>query len=188
MAGATAITLLAAPAAAQRRDVDVERPGRSESSAAQPAAPKAVSRPPAPGSPRVWPIVVGSVLLVPSYGGAVYLAVSGSATSSPRVLPGTTFGSPIWLYLPVLGPLLFDDSYCHDAETYYASHPNGDDLYSACHRLFWKLDAAVQAIGAAFVIAGFAFPNPAIQASTANVHFVPYATRADAGIAAIGQF
>src|SRR6266511_2972537 len=99
MASATAITLLTAPALAQRGEVDIERPGRSESAAAQPAAPKAVSSPPAPGSPRMWPIVVGSIVLVPSYGGALYLAISGTATSVPRVPEGTNFGSPIWLYL-----------------------------------------------------------------------------------------
>jgi hypothetical protein len=184
---------LATNARAERAESAGERPTGVESTAAEGRTATSVAAPPAAGSPRAWPIVVGSVLLVPSYGLAAYYAFAGGPKSYGPVPPDSTrgelhLGSPGWLIVPVIGPLIFDKTSCNDAETYFAAHPSSDDLYAACHGWFWQLDAAVQAIGTAFFVAGFLFPNEPARKSGFSLRVVPLATHSSAGVATFGEF
>lgn len=151
--------------------------------------------PPPSTSPRVWPIVVGSLIFAPAYGATVYWALSGEATSYGYVRPGGSegehdFGKPGLLFIPILGPLAFDLSFCSDAHDYYDARRGGegDEPRDACAGSFWTIDAAVQAIGAAFIVAGFAYPVEHPAPERARVAITPFSRHGFVGLQAGAEF
>lgn len=151
----------------------------AQTSSAEPHGSTRAARPPS-SSPRAWPIVVGSLIFAPAYGATAYWALSGDATSYGRVPPGGSkgendFGKPGWLFVPVLGPLIFDLTFCSDARDHYDAHPETDEPRAACLGSFWTLDAAVQAVGAAFIVAGFVAPVEHRPSATGRFVVAPLA-------------
>ena len=107
--------------------------------------------------PRLWMLVVGAVIFVPSYAWPAYEGLSGHAERSRA---GKS-GSGELMLIPVLGPSLFDDSFCEDAK---AAGLNGDELWDACHGLGWGWVGIPQAIGLAMMGLSFAFPTEKLKA------------------------
>ncbi len=64
----------------------------------------------------------------------------------------------------------------------------GDEPTDACSGSFWTIDAAVQAIGAAFIVAGFAYPVEHPAPERARVAITPFSRHGFVGLQAGAEF
>jgi hypothetical protein len=94
---------------------------------------------------------------------AVYSAASGDATSfGPE--GRYHFGSPGLLYIPLIGPSLFDQDFCSEARDYFRTHAShGIDSLEYCGSgglvSWFTVSTLPQLLGAGLIGLSFAFPQ-----------------------------
>jgi hypothetical protein len=140
-----------------------------------PAEPEYVEGQPAPAGcevvsrPRLWTLVTGALIFVPTYGLALHQGTVGDAGGygSHRVGedPPFHFGTKQYLLIPVLGPPLFMHSFCADAKEHYEEYPSSDEPQDACRHSGWVW-AGLQGVGAGLIAASFAWPSKSLVRSS----------------------
>jgi hypothetical protein len=168
------------------------RLAREPAPAPAPAEPEYVEGQPAPpgyevvSGPRLWTLVTGALIYVPTYGLALHGGTVGDAGGygSHRVGedPPFHFGTKQYLLIPVLGPPLFMHSFCADATEHYKEYPSSDEPQDACRSSGWVW-AGLQGVGAGLIAASFAWPSKRlVRVSSGEVaahdwHFTVVRTR-----------
>ncbi len=107
--------------------------------------------------PRGWLLVTGSLLFSIGYGYAAASAAFGEPTKHGQ----NEFGSPGLLYIPIIGPTLFDADFCSEASDHFAKELNGStDRQEVCGSSWTLLSTLPQLLGATMIALAFAAPQP----------------------------
>ncbi len=107
--------------------------------------------------PRGWLLVTGGLLFTIGYA----WAASSAAFGEPSRFDNKEFGSPGLLYVPIIGPILFDADFCSEASDHYQNvEPNNAiDRQEYCGNIGALLMTLPQVLGASMFAFGFAFPQ-----------------------------
>lgn len=110
-------------------------------------------------APRSWLVVTGGLIFTIGYAWAAGTAAFGE----PTRFDNKEFGSPGLLYIPILGPILFDADFCAEASDHYryVEPNNAIDRQEYCGNIMALFMTLPQVIGAAMFTSGFAFPQEA---------------------------
>jgi hypothetical protein len=121
--------------------------------------------------PRMWTLLIGSLIFLPTYGLYAYRGTFGDAGAYGRHRadeePPLHFGRRGYLFVPIFGPPLFESSFCSDAKRYYKEHPSSDEPQAACSWTGWPA-AGLQAVGAGLIAASFAWPSKSLARMSPN--------------------
>jgi hypothetical protein len=146
-------------------------------------------------SPRAWPLItLGSALFGLGYIPAAYLALSGNATSYGPAPQGSTkgtwnFGSPGLLFVPVVGPLMFEGSFCADAREFFKGKNYADEPNDACRGSFlYPLSTLLQLTGLGFVAGGFLVPSRNLPERSVTLNVLPLTGAGRSGMVLFGFF
>ena len=97
----------------------------------------------------------------------------GSSEHEPK-----HFGSGWLLLIPVLGPPLFQQSFCSDAKDYYREHPSSDEPQQACDELEIGLPISrwlmlLQATGAGLIASSYLLPSKSLVRKSSTQSLAP---------------